>query len=143
MFLMPSLDSPNTLPLLRTDSSELQEELEWASNRPESRWSTQKVITGDSELLLSPEVPEVFEHCLTTWEYGAYVKYQGEYGPSIYSLNQNPDERPTFAKDEVPYESLLIVIVVSLLTIFLDCATSHAIIYNCQLFVTTIVSDLV
>lgn len=88
---------------LREDTEELEAELVWASQRPESMWATHNATATDP--LKTPLVTDsdVFEKCLTPWEHGAYKGYQQQFGPSIYSLNQNPDERPTFAKNKAPF----------------------------------------
>ena len=80
----------------------LNQELYWAASRPESRWGKGAASSGsqpdDPDF---GEDPEAFEKCLTTWEHKAYEKYLAQWPNSVYSMNQNPDVRPTYATDKV------------------------------------------
>ena len=67
----------------RTDISQLQEELDWASGRPRSRWA------GDSPCTVGTD--GAFEDTLTQSELDFLRGYEDKCPGAICSLNQNPD----------------------------------------------------
>ena len=89
---------------LRTDAEELQEELRWASTRPESRWKTGNDSKDNGlEAMLTTVIEDgddetIWEHCLTASEHKFYMKYLEQYPDSCYSLNQDPDHTPMYAR---------------------------------------------
>ena len=82
--------------IARTNADALLEELQWASARPESRWSENGNDTVPNAEDL--DSTESWEACLTTWEHTAYTKYLAQCPEGLFSLNQNPDRRATFSK---------------------------------------------
>lgn len=47
------------------------------------------------------EEDHLFVQCLTDWEWTALTDYLHFYPDSIYALNQSPENRPTYATDQV------------------------------------------
>ena len=108
-FVFPELISQ------RHDTANLINELRWASGRPGSRWHdikenrddvVDKLNDGDDvdhehQGVPHPDHPQAFEECLTTWEHDAYLQYQKKQPDSVYSMNQNPNSRATYAKGQV------------------------------------------
>ena len=83
---------------------EFKKELQWASSRPGSRRDTplyaDNDFTGDDDNDPIHE-PDVWESCLGQWEHDAYMTYVHQHPNSVYSLNQNPNQRATYAKGNV------------------------------------------
>ena len=82
---------------LRTDRQHLQDEVDWAAGRPESRWRP-RLISGEKPPIVNPEVESVeespFESVLTTHEFAFYEKYMTSFPGGAYSLNQDPSVKP-------------------------------------------------
>ena len=91
---------------MRSDPVEFKKELQWASSRPGSRRDTTLYADGDFTGDDDDDDPinhaDVWESCLGQWEYDAYTTYLHQHPDSVYSLNQNPNQRATYAKDGVP-----------------------------------------
>ena len=84
-------------PRLRDDDDAHQAELDWASNRPGSLWSTHagdnaKPIAGTMVGELTPH-----EACLTDCETRFFDGYKEKFPDSVYSLNQDPTVKPMYA----------------------------------------------
>ena len=98
----------------------LNYELRWAASRPESRWYTleknkKKNTTGTNSVCELPmpqfDDPTAFEDCLTTWEHDAYLQYLKKHPSSVYSMNQNPNSRATYAKGEVGVVKACLIVI--------------------------------
>lgn len=86
---------------LRTDDNQLKEELLWGASRPGSLWKKRK-DNGE----VDDDIPDMgetncFMECLTEWESNALEKYIEKKPNSVYSMNQDPTTRPTFATGQV------------------------------------------
>ena len=86
------------LVLLRKDAEDLQAELEWGSSRPESRWKLIASSRSDPRLGDVVDGNTVWEECLTSCENKFYLKYMDKFPDSCYSLNQDPDHTPMYAR---------------------------------------------
>ena len=85
----------------RQDEDELTNELNWAADRPGSRWRSEASGADESGAQRpDPYNPDMWEQCLTEWEFDAYEAYKRQCPVSVYSLNQNPASRATYAKGQ-------------------------------------------
>ena len=87
----------------RKDADDLTDELRWGSARPESRWKTASDARPEPQLdtTIDDSNATVWEECLTTSEHRFYMKYLNAYPSSCYSLNQDPDHTPMYARGKV------------------------------------------
>ena len=83
---------------LRDNAHALQKELEWACARTGSMWNL-----DDTNTFPNLEDEDAFEACLTKWELECYTDYVKQFPDSVYSLTQNPNTRPTYAKGKVGF----------------------------------------
>ena len=93
----------NFMSRLRTDTDNLKAELAWASSRPGSRWK-HSTTKADDEGSTIPDVAneDAFQDCFTEWELNAYTDYVQKKRDSVYSMNQDPTQRATYATGQVP-----------------------------------------
>ena len=96
---------PPQLPIARKDAGDLQEELTWAASRPESRWKTGVDSSSQREPPQLGDIMDdgssVWEAYLTTSEQKFYQTYMAKFPNSCYSLNQDPDVTPMYARGQV------------------------------------------
>lgn len=103
---------------LRHDKQDLQSELHWGAGRPESRWCIScgsqgalPSLDGDSG---GDDDESVWERCLTTGEHKFYLRYLEKFPDSCYSLNQDPDQVPMYARGKaLCYETQTVSIMIS------------------------------
>ncbi len=93
----------NFMSRLRTNPDHLNAELAWASSRPGSRWKHSITDTEDGDITVPDlENADAFQDCFTEWELNAYINYTEKKRDSVYSMNQDPTQRATYATGQVP-----------------------------------------
>lgn len=89
---------------LRTDEDQLTAELIWAASRPGSLWKRQQGGNDDEsdQKLEHPPLTSktAFQDCFTEWELRAFEEYVAKKPDSVYSMNQDPTARATYARGQ-------------------------------------------